>query len=64
MSSAALSLSPVIYVECDVPAGMTLTEWRRRRNESGGERVTWMSGVLRRVRRVRRARRHNEAVAR
>jgi hypothetical protein len=24
--------SPVLYVECDVPAGMTLGEWRRRRH--------------------------------
>jgi hypothetical protein len=57
MSSAALSLSPVIYVESDIPAGMTLTEWRRGRQQSRGEQVTWMSGLLRRVRRVRRARR-------
>jgi hypothetical protein len=21
--------TPLIYVECDIPAGMTLTEWRR-----------------------------------
>jgi hypothetical protein len=64
MSSAAVSLSPVIYVECDVPAGMTLSEWRRRREHSRGEQVTWMSGVLRRVRRVRRARQRNEEAVR
>jgi hypothetical protein len=22
--------SPVIYIECDVPDGMTLADWRRR----------------------------------
>ena len=25
--------SPLIYVECDVPEGMTLTEWRRSQRE-------------------------------
>jgi hypothetical protein len=29
MSSAAAT--PLIYVECDVPDGMTLSEWRRLR---------------------------------
>jgi hypothetical protein len=24
--------SPVLYVECDVPEGMTLSDWRRRRH--------------------------------
>ena len=61
MSSAALSLSPVIYVESDIPAGMTLTEWRHGRRQSHGEHVAWMSGLLRRVRRVRRARRRTGA---
>jgi hypothetical protein len=51
MSSAAGSLSPVVYIECDVPAGMTLTEWRRRRDEERLARISRMGGMLRRLRR-------------
>jgi hypothetical protein len=28
----ACAVAPVVYVECDVPDGMTLAEWRRRRD--------------------------------
>jgi hypothetical protein len=54
MSAAALSSSPLIYVECDIPAGMTVRAWRASRQPAAG--VSRMSGVLRRIRRVRRAR--------
>jgi|tagenome__1003787_1003787.scaffolds.fasta_scaffold16593323_2 hypothetical protein len=49
MSSTAGSFSPVVYIECDVPAGMTLTEWRRRRDEERLTRVSRTGGVLRRL---------------
>ena len=55
MSAAALT-TPMIYIDCDVPEGQTLRDWRRAR-ESAHPVVTPMSSVLRRVRRTRRARR-------
>jgi hypothetical protein len=54
MSAAALS-TPMIYVDCDVPAGQTLRDWRRGR-DAAHPTVTPMSSVLRKVRRTRRAR--------
>jgi hypothetical protein len=38
------------YVECDVPAGVTLDEWRRRPRPAASS--TWTS-LLARLRRVR-----------
>ena len=29
---------PLIYIECDIPAGMTLTEWRRSQCSRSGRR--------------------------
>jgi hypothetical protein len=60
MSSVALPATPLIYIECDIPAGMTVDAWRASRRTAGAE-VSAMSGVLRRVRRARRARRRNGA---
>jgi hypothetical protein len=60
MSTAASSISPLVYIECDIPAGMTVQAWRASR-AAGDERATLMSGVLRRIRRVRRARRRQGA---
>jgi hypothetical protein len=60
MSSAALPATPLIYIECDIPAGMTVDAWRASRRTPGAE-VRAMSGVLRRLRRARRARRRNDA---
>jgi hypothetical protein len=54
MSSAALT-TPMIYIDCDVPEGQTLRDWRRAR-EAAHPVVTPMSSVLRRVRRTRRLR--------
>jgi hypothetical protein len=59
MSAAALSSSPLVYIECDIPAGMTVQAWRASRQPAA--QVSPMSGVLRRVRRVRRARRRQGA---
>jgi hypothetical protein len=52
LSTAA---TPLLYIECDVPEGQTLRDWRRAR-EAAHPVVTPMSSVLRRVRRARRAR--------
>jgi hypothetical protein len=59
MSAAALSSSSLVYVDCDIPAGMTIRAWRASRQP--GDNVSHMSGVLRRIRRVRRARRRQGA---
>jgi hypothetical protein len=59
MSAAAVT-TPLIYIDCDIPEGMTLSAWRRDRNERGLSMAP-MSGVLRRVRRARRARRRSES---
>ena len=34
----AMQTSPHIYVECDIPDGMTLTEWRRSQSARTGRR--------------------------
>jgi hypothetical protein len=60
MSSVALPTTPLVYIECDIPAGMTVDAWRASRRAPGAE-VSAMSGVLRRLRRARRARRRNDA---
>lgn len=54
MSAAALT-TPMIYIDCDVPEGQTLRDWRRAR-ESAHPVLTPMSSVIRRVRRSRRTR--------
>jgi hypothetical protein len=55
---SSLAASTVLYIECDVPAGMTLREWRAERAGATSQAgFAPMSGVLRRLRRVRRARR-------
>lgn len=40
MISTTWPTPPLIYVQCDVPAGMTLDEWRRRPSEQDGRRST------------------------
>jgi hypothetical protein len=55
MSTAASALSPMVYVECDIPAGMTIRDWRTSRQPVDAS-FSPMSGVVRRVRRARRAR--------
>lgn len=60
MSAAAPSLSPLVYVDCDIPAGMTIRAWRESREPLDAS-LSPMSGVLRRVRRARRARRRHGA---
>lgn len=54
MSAAALT-TPMIYVDCDLPGGQTLHDWRRARDAAPAT-ITPMSSVLRRVRRTCRAR--------
>ena len=46
------SATPMVYVDCDIPDGMTLTEWRRRRHEHGAPRRSsrWtVRGLARRL---------------
>jgi len=45
--------SPLLYVQCDIPEGMTLAAWRTSRSPSAAT-VTPLSSVVRRARRVRR----------
>jgi hypothetical protein len=33
MTSAALPAAPLVYVDCDIPEGLTINEWRRIRRE-------------------------------
>ena len=54
MSAEALT-TPMMYIDCDVPEGQTLRDWRRAR-DAAHPVMTPMSSVLRRVRRSRRAR--------
>jgi hypothetical protein len=54
MPAADPSLSPLVYIDCDIPAGMTIRDWRVSRQADAA--VSPMGGVVRRVRRVRRAR--------
>ena len=50
--TATSAPTPMLYVECDVPEGMTLSQWRTDRHhaESAG---SWRHGVTRLVRRSR-----------
>ena len=32
MSSTALTARPVLYVESDIPVGLTISDWRRARH--------------------------------
>jgi hypothetical protein len=44
--------TPMVYVDCDIPDGMTLTEWRRRRHEQEAPRRSsrWtVRGLARRL---------------
>jgi hypothetical protein len=44
--------TPMVYVDCDIPDGMTLAEWRRRRHERGAPRRSsrWtVRGLARRL---------------
>ena len=45
--------TPMVYVDCDIPDGMTLAEWRRRRHERDAPRRVsrWtVRGLARRLR--------------
>jgi hypothetical protein len=36
-------VSDIHYVECDVPPGQTLSQWRRERAAEAGRRQGWLS---------------------
>jgi hypothetical protein len=51
MSSTPLPSTAFMYVDCDVPAGMTLDTWRRRPSEKPPKRrrrVVFLPGLERR----------------
>ncbi len=51
MPSPSLPSTAFMYVECDVPAGMTLDVWRRRESDKPRKRrrrVAFIPGVERR----------------
>jgi hypothetical protein len=52
MSSTPLPATAFMYVESDIPAGMTLDAWRRQASEKRGRRrrrVVWIPGMDRRT---------------
>jgi hypothetical protein len=51
-----MTTPPLKYVDCDVPEGMTLAEYRRSRSEAA--RPAWRTRLRRRLR--TRTRRHAE----
>ena len=50
--TATATPTPMLYVDCDVPEGMTLTEWRthRRHAEDAGARRSAFARLVRRSR--------------
>jgi hypothetical protein len=60
MSSAAHFASPVLYVECDVPDGMTLREWRSIRHQDATPHQP-VGNLLRHVQRASRRRSRTSA---
>jgi hypothetical protein len=42
----------MVYVDCDIPDGMTLSEWRRRRHAHGAPRRSARWTVRRLARRL------------
>jgi hypothetical protein len=51
MSSTSLPSTAFMYVDCDVPAGMTLDAWRRRASDKPRKRrrrLVFIPGVERR----------------
>ena len=49
---AGPSATPMVYVDCDIPDGMTLAEWRRRRHEHEAPRRSSRWTVRRLARRL------------
>jgi hypothetical protein len=39
MSSTAATVRPYVYVECDIPEGLTIKEWRRARHAEPAPRA-------------------------
>jgi hypothetical protein len=50
--TATAAPTPMLYVDCDVPEGMTLSEWRsqRRQADEGSPRRTGLARFVRRGR--------------
>jgi hypothetical protein len=47
MTVIAHRTPPLVYVECDIPEGLTLVEWRRGRFVLGAQRPTLATTVRR-----------------
>jgi hypothetical protein len=52
MSIAAHTASPIMYVESDVPEGMTLREWRSNRHRRAAPTHHPVNNALRQARRT------------
>jgi hypothetical protein len=50
--TATSAPTPMVYVDCDIPEGMTLSEWRSHRDQADGA-GSWRHGFARLVRRGR-----------
>ena len=44
--------TPMVYMDCDIPDGMTLAEWRRNRREHEAPRRSARWTILRLARRL------------
>jgi hypothetical protein len=49
MTRTANDTSPLLYVACDIPDGVTLVEWRRRRHEHDRRRRSRFVAAVRRM---------------
>jgi hypothetical protein len=47
MTRRAPRTPPLLYVACDIPDGVTLVEWRRRRHEHDRRRSRFVAAVCR-----------------
>ena len=52
LNGVTTSATPMLYVDCDVPDGMTLAEWRRHRHEEDAPRRSARRTVRRIARRL------------
>jgi hypothetical protein len=52
LSGVTENATPMLYVDCDVPDGMTLAEWRRHRHEQDAPRRSARRTVRRLARRL------------
>ena len=51
--TASSTPTPMMYVECDIPEGMTLSAWRSNRDQADADAGAQRNGFARLVRRSR-----------